>query len=451
MAVLNHDLARWELASQYYFKAMEAYGVKSRLHPLVMNDHARMLLDSNHYDEAMQSFRREAHDPASPHWAVLAGCLEAEAAYRRPGASSDPSLEQSRRIMEGLWKSSQLPSNHPLHAYLYERQGWILNEAWRFHEGLAAFERSENIVTMQMGFPEDPNPYLAELDIWARQGEATAANFSRGTDAAATIYHRLVDEIDATLNNRSDAPERFKRLSMSQRQQMRERLPSVCLRLGDCYLLAPQPDYPEAAKWYRRSVIECEDLRWEQADRRANFVIDWRYKRCLPAALAGDKAEAENLFADAQKKEDEYIERQKKQQEKPSTSFQFSKTMVRALIDMQSDLEAERARGIDTLMKQVMETETADLGRHRLGTFVLAVEQLALSDMKTEATRLRELASHVKDVFVVYRKTPDELELLPFLKRCISALEHSLQELYESTGDVEIQRQLKDIREQLLR
>lgn len=450
IAVLHHGLAQWDQASEYYFKAMDAYGEGSQLYSLARNDHARMLLDSKRYSEAIVSFGQELRSPSSPHWAVLATCLQAEAAYRRPGASSDPTLAQPRKIMEHAWRSSKLVSNHPLHAYLYERQGWILNEAWRFREALLAFDRSKAIVTMQMGFPDDPNPFLAELEIWARQGEATATNFSKGTEAASLLYHKLVDEIDTTLNNRPDAPERFKKLPMSQRQRMRERLPSICLRLGDCYLLAPKPDYTEAAKWFRRCIIECEDLRWEQADRRANFVIDWRYKRCLPAVLAGDTVEAERLFAEAQQHEDAYIERQKNWLKEPSGSYRFSKTMVRALIDMTSQSQTARADGIDTLLRQVTEMETAELGRHRLGTFVLAVEQLALSDLKNESDRLRGLASHVKDVFVVYRKTPEKLELLPYLQRSILTLQQSLKQLYEKTHDVEIKRQMQNIESLIL-
>ncbi len=446
IAVLHHALAQWDQAGDYYFKAMNAYGTSSQMHVAASNDYSRMLLDSKRYSAAMDRFGREFLNPANQHWKVLAACLQAEAAYRRPGASSDPTLQQPRKIIEDAWKSSELPSNHPLHAYLSERQGWILNEAWQFKEAIKAFDHSKAIIAMQMSLPEATNPYLAELEIWARQGEATATNFSKESEAAVEIYKTLVDEIDATLNNRDDAPDRFKNLPQSQRQRMRERLPSICLRLGDCFLLSQQPDYAAAAEWYRRCITECEDLRWEQTDRRANYVIDWRYKQCLPAILSRTGKEsiekAEDLYAEASEHEAAYLKRQKDWTESPSTSFQFSKDLVRTLIDMASESAEVRSAGFETLLSQVMQTETAKLGRHHLGTFALAVEQLAQSDLKNDPKRLRELASHVNDVFVVYRKTE---ELQPYLQRSMHALLQALKKSYEETQDIEIQRQLKNI------
>ena len=94
--------------------------------------------------------------------------------------------------------------------------------------------------------------------------------------------------------------------------------------------------------------------------------------------------------------------------------------------------------------------KTSDLGRHKLGAYVLAVQQLAPKWID-QPEKLRELASRFHVAFVVNSKTGPQLELLNYLRPTLEILRKSLSEADPvSAADPEgknpgIQKQLKNI------
>jgi|GEM_PF-7135000 len=477
-AALHHALAQWKEADSGYQAALKACSNKraQRLRPLILLDYARMQLDSKNYDAAVANFTEVRALSPSPALAMLSFCLEAEAGYR---GSRDPRLTQPLKLMD---QASSLPSlgpNHPLRAYLLERRGWILNEAWRFNAAIESFAGSRKIIDRQMKLEPQANRQIPVLKIWARQGEATAINFRDGPDAASLVYRQLVAEIERTLNYAEDAPRSYQHLTPSQRQLFRERLPSICLRLGDCYLrpAAAAKDqaerWSEAARWYGRCIDDCIDLNWELADRRARWVIDWRYKQCLPAALSGQMDQAWQMYQQTEQREKELIDKKKLLPSHLKT-FAFTKHLARALISMaqtDADREASQAEpmgrtdpqqdpvqqdagqqdaghkvpmsnsGLETLLAEVLDLKTYQLGRHKLGNYVLAVEQLA-PRLVAQPEQLRKLASHFHNRFVTYSKTGGQLEMMPYLQPTIQTLCDALAQAIQTRQDPGLKLQL---------
>ncbi len=472
-AVLHHALAQWKEAETGYQAALAACAdaTTKPLRPLILLDYGRMQLDSKNYDAAISSFAEVRSLSPNPLLSMLSLCLEAEAGYR---GSSDPRLTHPLEQMDSSRDNSPLGPNHPLRAYLLERRGWILNEAWRFQDAIESFAESRRISARQMALTPVANQQIPALEIWARQGEATAINFRDGPDAASLLYRQLVDEIDLTLNRAEDAPQRFQHLTVSQRQQFHERLPSICLRLGDCYLRpstsAPTTEdqaarWKEAAYWYGRCINNCDDLNWERADRRARWVIDWRYKQCLPAALSGQFDLARQLYRQTEKHEQDLI-RDEKLLPGHQKTFAFTKHLAAALLAMaQADAgrkpdpaepagvtgqakeagppeAVESKKGLETLFTEVLDLKTYQLGRHKLGNYVLAVEQLA-PRLVEQPERLRQLASHFHNRFVIYSKTNKPLELMRYLQPTIQTLRDALAGAIETHKDPGLKLQLK--------
>ena len=369
-AVLHHALAHWQEAETRYQAALDACADQPAypLRPLILLDYARMQLDSKNYDAAISNFAEVRSISASPLLSMISHCLEAEAGYR---GSSDPRLTHPLKQMAQASDQSPLGPNHPLRAYLLERQGWILNEAWRFSQAIESFAGSRRIIAQQMALTPVANRQIPVLEIWSRQGEATAINFRDGPDAASLVYRQLVDEIDRTLNYADDAPQRFGQLTPSQRQQFRERLPSICLRLGDCYLRPPPTAsdqaqrWEQAARWYGRCINDCIDLNWEEADRRARWVIDWRYKQCLPAALSGQLDRAQQLYRQTEQRENELLHAGTLLPTHQNT-FAFTKHLAAALLFMaqtDADREANQSGPADRLKHQQGTEKQRDTAR----------------------------------------------------------------------------------------
>jgi serine/threonine protein kinase len=455
-AVLHHALAQWKEAETRYQEALAASTDEpaKRLRPLILLDYARMQLDSKKYDAAISHFTEARSLSPSPLLSMISLCLEAEAGYR---SSRDPRLTHPLKLMAKASSQSPLGPNHPLRAYLLERQGWILNEAWRFSDAIESFDASKRIIARQIKLKPLANQQIPVLEIWARQGEATAINFRDGPDAANLAYRQLVDQIDRTLNYAQDAPQRFQQLTASQRQQFRERLPSICLRLGDCYLRPSRAaeDQParwdQAAFWYGRCINDCIDLNWEMTDRRARWVIDWRYKQCLPAALSGQLDRAQQLYQQTEQRENELF-RAETLLPLHRKTFAFTKHLASALIFMartDADLEMGRTgqavrtdpqegkwqdNGLETLLAEVLELKTYQLGRHKLGNYVLAVEQLA-PRLVQQPEQIRKLASHFHNQFVIYSKTGGQFEMLPYLQPTIDTLRAALEQAMQTDQD----------------
>ena len=118
--------------------------------------------------------------------------------------------------------------------------------------------------------------------------------------------------------------------------------------------------------------------------------------------------------------------------------------MADALIKMRSVDPVKQTESQKKLLEQVLDLKTSSLGRHKLGEFVLAVEQLA-PRLVAQPDELRRLSSYFYSAIVVYSKTGKQLELRTYLQPTLIVLKKALDEAYEENNDLELKRQMEYI------
>jgi serine/threonine protein kinase/class 3 adenylate cyclase/tetratricopeptide (TPR) repeat protein len=424
LAVLNHDIARWEKADTAYQTALEKYESEHQwpLYALCNYDYGQMLLDFKRYSEATHRFSQARIRAPNPVMKMLSYCQEAQATYRLRN------LTQALVLMERAQQVPEIEPQHPLRAYVLERQGWIQLEYWQIVAAEDSFRKAQDIVETQVD--EFGNQYIADLYIWAGQGLATAQTFSGRPAEAIATYEGLLEDIDQALA----VPSAFwlgRELTPNQRLKLRERRPSIYLRLGDNFLVLN--DYQQASDYYQRCIDACLELNWEEADYRAPFVVDWRYIACLPLALQGNLQEAEAQFQVAKKREEE-LRREGHLPGGADAKPTFTRSVVHAVLGIRSSEASRREQGVADLMSALRSVDANDLGRHHLGLFLLAVEQLAEPSTPTNPEILNNLALIVTQTF-----HPDsigrELEIRPYLKAPLTRLQDALQRAADKVGE----------------
>ncbi len=441
LAVLQHELSKWDEARDSYLRAIASYeeeGGPAALLSLCRSDYGRMLSDAKQYREAAAAFRR-AYDEGSPSPAfeMLMLIQQAQATYRLgiiPGA-----LE----LMKAAEAVKDVPSKHPLRAFLHERRGWILNDAWQPDEASEDFHQGFEIINYQLGTYR--NRLLTDLLIWVQQGLATTESFRGNWDRAIEIYSALEEFVRRALVS-NELREYGIALDSRQHMRFRERLPSIYLRLGDGYLLGSSRQADQALKYYDLCIAECRDLGWEKTDPRAPYVIDWRYKRCLPVLFESGQADAEDRYLAVMARELE-LRRENYLVESQEKVYANTKLVVGAFLDIASE-ESERVdAGIDVLFEFVVDAERP-LGRHLLGIYMLSIERLATSRLREDPARLVQLALAIDATFGG-RSGLGELKirgyLRPFLADLLAALETASEDADASSQIQEAKRSLEAI------
>lgn len=284
-AVRAHKSAQWQAAEDSYERALNAFDQESPTPlpaALCRADYGEMLYMRGEFEDAAVQFRAASASLASRQddfleFLVYVKGREADSLRKLP--ESNASARELLERAEGL--AQRLPKDHPLSAYLSERQAWLALDDWRVSEAVEHFVQA---VRIRQKSAELGNLRSKFFIFFNQQGLAMAERL-RGRDEEAQEY---LENLSKSL---AEALADEQRTSAKQRSQLRSRYLNTLERRADSALYGPGK--PQDALGVLRTALDFAKRNLDEDGPLDRHIDRVRCKWILARAASGEDASAD--------------------------------------------------------------------------------------------------------------------------------------------------------------
>jgi hypothetical protein len=180
-----------------------------------------------------------------------------------------------------------LPADHPLVAFLQEREGWLEQDDWQVTRAAAVFEE---VIRRRQKAVEARNRRAQFFLFFDRQGLAMAERLRGRREVSAKMLTELANDVGRSLAE-------SQRYSAKQRSELKSRFLNVKERQADIALFG-QTDMSPAIRALEEA-IEFADREASEDGRLSRHVDRIRYKLAIVEASMGKDDVAETTLARA--------------------------------------------------------------------------------------------------------------------------------------------------------
>jgi serine/threonine protein kinase len=284
-AVRAHKSAQWQAAEDAYERALNAFDQQSPTPlpaALCRADYGEMLYMRGEFEEAAVQFRAASASLTSRQndfveFLVYVKGREADCLRKLPESSAS-----ARELLDRAGRLAQrLPADHPLSAFLAERQAWLALDDWRVSEAVEHFEKA---VRTRQKSAEMGNLRSKFFIFFDQQGLAMAERL-RGREEEAQEY------LESLSKSLAEALADEQRTSAKQRSQLRSRYLNTLERRADSAVYGP--GRPEDALPVLRTALEFAKRNLDENGPLDRHIDRVRCKWILARAAGGEDASAD--------------------------------------------------------------------------------------------------------------------------------------------------------------